>query len=268
MNITGFKIHLVVGKFQVVRCPGFWIESERHAPLTRGGITLPDPKGRLFQSIQEGEPVNISLGYRNQAPAEWKGTVAWLRPGTGKDQVEIGVVGNDLPLTATRLTQAFENEAPEAIVRWAIIEAGLTPGRIESPGVIFPRCVVSDIPVWQVARQCCHTCTRAFGLDMREWALWMGADKTVNWGPFDEPGQVPVIASGANLIQHSPDSEAVMFNQVETFLLPAMRHSMRFRLTDARRGVDGTFRAVKVRHSMQETKIRTFLLYGEDHEQY
>ena len=262
--LSGIRTHIILPGKEIFRCPRCWIESVRHRPLTRYGITLPDPKGEYYRSIEKGAAVEIRLGYRNEAPAIWKGSVSRIRSGLTKDQIEVVVVGVEAPLTETIITQAFENETPETIIKWAIGQAGMTPGRIDVPGVVFPRFVASSIPVWQVARQCATVCSRAFGMDMTRWALWMDASGAVNWGDFEEDGEVPVIATAEGLIAHLPDKNASGLNRVETFLLSGFRHSRLFRLKDWRREIDDTFRALRVRNEVTTTRARTHIWYGEE----
>lgn len=250
-----------------MRSPRVWIESARHKPLSRAGITLPDPKGDLYRSILVDEQAEIRLGYKNEIPAIWKGTVAWKKHGN-KDQIEVGIVGEEKPLAETLITMSWENETPEAIVRYAISQSGLPVGQIDSPGVTFPRFAASNIPVWQVARQCEHTCRKSFDLDMSKWALWRGLDGKVNWGDFDEPGDVPVIKTAAGLIRHMPASDAKALSMVETFLLAGFMHSMKFSLVDTRRGIDEQFRALRVRHEVKDLSVRTFIWYGEEYGQF
>lgn len=267
--ITGIRTHIFIDGQEVLRCPRCWIESIRHRPLTRAGITLPDPKGELYRSIKNDQFVDIHLGYRNGGPAIWKGLVSWKRWGTTKDQIEVGVAGRcETSLCSIPVVQAWENETPETIVKWSIGQAGLTAGRIDSPGVTIPRYVASSIPVWQVARQCAHTCQRSFDIDMSRWALWMGAGGKVNWGDFDEAGDTPVIATGAGLIKHLPAADTKSLNMVETFLLAGFTHSRKIRLIDTRRGIDDEFRALSVRHEIRERSTRTFISYGEEYEKY
>jgi len=265
--ITGIRTHISIGGLEIMRTPHVWIECERHSPLSRAGITLADPKGEYYRSVGLNYPVRIRIGYRDEEPAVWKGSVSRKEPGT-KDQIEIRAVGQDLALT-TNIIQSWANETPEAIIGWAVGQAGLPTGQIDSPGVTFPWFTARNIPVWQVARQCAHTCQRAFGLDMSRWALWMGASGKVNWGDFDEPGDVPVIASGAGLIKHMPaNGTGALLSMVETFLLAGFRHSRKFRLIDNRRGIDDEFRALRVRHDITDRAVRTFIWYGEEHEKY
>ena len=265
--ISGVRTHIFIDGIEIIRAPHVCIESERDLPLSLAEVTLPDPQGEYFKSIKIGGDVDIRLGYRNEEPAVWKGTVLSRRPGTN-DQVLINAVGEDLPLSVTHITQSWENETPEAIIKWAIGEAGMGVGRIDSPGVVFPRFTASCIPVWQVARQCAHTCQKAFGIDMSKWALWMGKDGNINWGDFDEQGDVPEIETGAGLIKHSPDNGTRALNMVETFLIAGLRHSLKFRLVDTRRGIDNEFRALRVKHEIKDRSVRTFIWYGTEYEKF
>jgi hypothetical protein len=265
--ITGLRTHIFIGSIEVLRAPGVFMHFERHVPLSRVGITLPDPAGELYKEINNGDNVEVRLGYRDEDPDIWTGSVSYKRPGT-RDQIVVNAVGEELPLSTTFITQSWENETPEAIIKWAIGQAGMEAGAIDSPGVVFPRFVAACAPVWQVACQCAHTCQKAFGIDMSKWALWMGADGKIYWGDFDEPGDTPVIETGAGLIKHSPDGGDLSWSTVETFLTAGFRHSMKFRLVDTRRDIDDEFRALQVRHEVKERSVRTFIRYGEENEKF
>jgi hypothetical protein len=99
---------------------------------------------------------------------------------------------------------------------------------------------------------------------MSRWALWLG-DDGVNWGDFDEPGQVPVVATGAGLIRHLPGGGAYGRSVVVTFLIPYFAANMAFRLRDQRRGVDSLFRAQTVIHSITPDMARTCIEYGDEY---
>lgn len=260
MEISGIRIDITIGSHEVYRAPLWWIESLRGYPLGRFGVTLPDPKGELYRSIKLGDPLTCLVGYRNQVPVEWTGTVADLFPGESSDQLEVRAVDGALPLTKTRIVQAWENETPEAIVAWCIRQTGLPVGRVDSTGMVLPRFVAANPPVWQATRQAAHSCQTAFALDMSEWALWLGAGG-VNWGDFDEPGDVPVIATQGGLISHEPAVKGSARPVIETFLLADLMHSRRIHLQDDYRGIDTTLRAQRVRHEGTPDRCRTFIWY-------
>lgn len=270
--ISGIRTHIFIGDMEVLRCPRCRVESIRHRPLSRAVVTLPDPDGKLYISFSRGQEIEIRSGYRDEKPASWKGLVSYTKYGTTKDQIEVAAERkSEKPLSTVCITQAWENETPEAIIKYAISQAGLSPGKIDSPGVIFPRYAASTIPVWQVARQCAHTCQRAFDIDMSKWAFWLGQDGKVNWGDFAEPASaagVPVIATGAGLIRHLPSQKSKELNMVETFLLPGFMHSMKFHLKDTRRGIDAEFRALQVVHEIMPNSARTYISYGVEYEEY
>ena len=272
--ISGIRTHIFIGDMEILRCPRCRIESIRHRPLSRAALTLPDPDGKLYVSIIPDQEIEIRSGYRDEDPVSWKGLVTYIKYGTTKDQLQVVAVGkNEKLLSSVFISQAWENETPEAIIKYAVSKAGLSCGRIDSPGVIIPRYCAATIPVWQVSRQCAHTCQKSFDIDMSKWALWLGQDDKVNWGDFDEPAVsagVPVIATGAGLIRHLPSQAQAQkeLNMVETFLLPGFMHSMQFHLIDTRRGIDDTFRALQIAHEILPNSARTYISYGNEYEKY
>lgn len=267
--IDGIRTYVIVNGREYPRAPRVWLNSVRHAPLCRAGLTLPDPDGTEMRRLAAGQAVELHMGYRGVEPAVWKGTVEWVRPGT-TDQVEIGTVGPEAILARTRITQAYLEETPEAILRHALRATGLPLGKIDAPGVVLPRFAASNETIWALAEKLELSCMQAFGLDMSRWTLWVDGAGNACWGDFDDPSQtvIPGIASGSNLIEHAPATDAAALGMVETFLMPGLMHSQCFRLRDIRRGVDDIFRALRVWHETSGTSARTFVWYGEEHGQY
>lgn len=260
MELTGLHIDITIGSYQVYRAPSWCIESQRGNPLGRAAVTLPDPDGELFQAITVGDPITIEIGYRDQDPVTWSGSVADVAPGDTPDQLEVRAVDGALTLTATRVVQAWENETPEAIVAWAIRQTGLTVGTIDPTGIVIPRFVASNTPVWQLVRQVMESCQRSFGLDMTGRALWLGSNG-VNWSAGDEPGSVPLIASQDGLLDHQPATAANTSPMIETWLLPDLSHSRGIHLQDDRRNMDKLLRAQRVRHEATPDRARTYIWY-------
>lgn len=260
MEISGIRLDIAIGELDIYRAPGWYIDSVRGYPLGTAGIILPDPLGELHRTIKVGDSVTIEVGYRNQVPVAWSGTVSRLCPGNTPDQLEVHAVNQALPLTTTRIVQSWENETAEAIVAWALARTGLPTAAINSAGITIPRFVASNTPVWQLVQQVMDTCHRQFGLDMAKWALWLGASG-VNWGDLDEPGDTPLIATADNLIDHQPATSDQALSMIETFLLPDLMHSRRIHLQDDRRGIDTTFRAQRVCHRGTPDTARTFIWY-------
>jgi hypothetical protein len=263
-ELSGLRIDIAVGALEVFRSPRWWIESLRHVPTGRAGVTLPDPKGELFRSIKVGDPVVIDLGIRNEVPVYWRGTVSSRFPGETKDQLELRATDAAQVLVTTRIKQAWENETPEALISWVIRECGLPVGRIGATGMVLPRISASNIPVWQLVQQVKQSCAAAFGLDMSRWALWLGKDG-VNWGDFDEPGATVAIASSDNLIDHQPVDWRSGMGMIETELEAGLTHSRLISLQDDRRVIQEVHRALRVRHEGTPEKVRTFVWYGVEH---
>ena len=267
--IDGVNTGAIVAGREYWRLPAFWQESARRMPLTRGSLTLPDPRGEEMQRIKKGDSATLITGYRGGESSLWSAEVSWVRPGT-RHQVEVGLVGADALLSRSRFTEAWMNEPPETILQSVLSRAGAATGRLDSTGVELPRFAVSNENVWQIAEKLELSCQKAFGLDMSARALWMDDAGQAHWGDFADPGQrdIPGVLTGGNLITHNPATDAAGFGEVETFLLPGLRHSQQFRLQDMYRNVSGLFRAQKVRHQGDGNKVRTHIWYGPERSRY
>lgn len=260
--IAGVRLHIEVGGAIVQRCPRLTLLSRRHAPLSCAAVHLPDPDGSLAGAFAVGDAVRVEYGYRGGASGVWTGTVRGsLR--VNRDQLCLLADGPDRALLTTRIRECYADESSEAIVRHLLGHTGLTIADVEIPAETIGRFPVANIPAWQAVRQLLHTLERAHGHDMRNTALWLGADG-LRLGDLDEPGDVPVIATGDNLIRHQPSDTQKGLHTVETFLLPGLTHSRRFRLTDTRLGLDATHRALEVRHVIEPNRVRTFVGYGRE----
>jgi len=267
-EIDGILTRAVITGREYLRLPRYWLSSVRHAPLTRAGLVLADPAGEEIRRIRAGDAASLVFGYRNGTPAAWSGTVEWVRPGTA-DQTDIGLVGREKGF-GTRFIQAWVDESPEAILRLALARADIEAGRLDSPGVILPRFSVAGETLWALAEKLELSCQRGHGIDASAWCLWMDARGRAHWGDFDDPDQatVYVVATGNNLISHTPATDEAGLSEVETWLLPGLMHSQAFRLVDTRRGVNDLFRALSVRHEGDAGRARTFIQYGSEHGRY
>lgn len=264
MNINGVRTHIIIGELEVLRCPRLEIRSVRRAPMWSFEITLPDPMGEIYQTVSLGDAVNMGIGYRDAAATKWTGTVHAVRPGN-KDQIILSGVGqNDELLNTTIVCQSWENETPEAIVKYAAGLTGLEIAQIDSIGMVIPRFVASTIPAWQLVRQVNETCQRAFDLDMSAWKFWLGPDG-LHWGDHDQDGTYPTIATGAGLIKHLPADNPAALSEVETFLLPGLMHSRVFGLVDNKRAINDQYRALEVRHIIEAVSARTHISYGVEY---
>ncbi len=267
--VTGTRFAVQVGSVTALRVPRFWIRSERHAPLVRAGITLPDPEGTLYAAISTGDAVSVNYGYRDQDATTWQGTVRWVRHGS-KDQLEIGAVGLESALADVQIVQHWRNETPEAIMQQCLSKCGLSAGTIDAPGITLPHFQASSKPVWEIAQALERTIQRATGQDMSKWTLFAGSDGLVHWGDQDDPAQtsVPVISTGAGLIKHMPAADKAGLSRIVTWLIPGFQASQLFELNDKRRGVSGQFRAQKVEHLHEQQATRTIIFYGEEYDQH
>ena len=267
--VTGTRIIVQVGSVQALRAPRCWIRSQRHTPLTRAGITLPDPDGSIYRAVAKGDAVTISYGYRDQDPATYSGTVRWVRHGS-KDQVEVGAACTAAPLTDVKIVRHWRNEPAEAILENCLRQAGLTVGRIDAPGFVLPHFQASSTPTWSIAQALERSVQRSTGKDMSTWTLFTGSDKAINWGDFEDPAQetIPVIGTGSGLIRHMPAQDKAGLSRIETWLIPGFQASHLVELNDVRRGVFGQYRAQIVEHRHEQQATRTMIHFGEEHDQH
>lgn len=260
--IAGIRLHVEIGGAIIPRCPHLVINSVRHFPLDTATIEIPDADAEVAGLLQTGDPVRIEYGYRGGASATWEGTLRGLRR-VSRDQVRLQMDSKALPLATTLVRECYADESSMAIARHLLGQTGLPIAKIVIPDEIVPRFPVSNVPVWQAVAQLLGSLEIAYGHDMRRTALWLGADG-LNLGDFDEAGDVPVIATGENLIRHLPAQMRNDLHSVETALLPGMSHSRLFRLTDTRLDVDQTFRALDVCNKITPREIKTKIRYGRE----
>lgn len=259
MQINGLRTRISIGGSDVLRAPRVVIVSERHAPMDTAEIELPEIGA---PGIATGAAVEIAFGYRDAAADTWRGTVASVARGEKNNQLLVRCRSLAWPLSATRVTQAWEDETPEAIVAWAVRQSGLAPAALDSPGITLPRFAASRATVWQVALQAAHSAQRGFGLDMRAWALWLDADG-VHWGDHDAPGGVLAIPDG--LVRHTPDASdsGRALALLKCLLLPGLRHSRRVAFNPGTGDIQ--VRALRVEHRIELRRARTFIHYGREY---
>lgn len=271
-SITGLQLHITINGMVVERCPQCLITFDRYTVTSYGMIDVPDPDGSFMRLIKPGQSVTVRFGYRGQAAREWKGLVDGWQPGAGmnRDQITVQVLGPEwVPFMNTRITESFLEESADVLARLLLAKTGYPLGTIDLPAVAIHRFTLCDVPVWQAMEQLARSCGTAHGQDMSRHALWLDDDGAIQYGPHDDDADSqPVIATGAGLIAHYPAQSPKARGSVETFLLPAMRDGRTFRLQDARRGVDGVLRAVRVEHRIEQNKARTWLRYGGEHERF
>lgn len=264
MKSSGIRTHIIIKDYEVLRCPYVRIKSGRLYPLSSADIILNDADRKVSTTIKKGDNALIKFSYRDQEATDWMGTVTSILPGNTKDQTLLVCTGIELPLSTTCITESWENETPEAIVKYSLETAGFKINRIDSPGINFDRFVASNIPVWQVVKQAAYTCEKSYNINMQKWALWIGKDGA-NWGDFDESCNIPIIQTGHGLIKHMRANGKYNYSIIETFLMPDFKSSMIFRIIDKYRKVKEYNRALHVCHSITDTKARTHIVYGGEH---
>ncbi|WP_297047336.1 hypothetical protein [uncultured Desulfovibrio sp.] len=267
--IEGLNIRCNVGPLEILRSPRIELVSRRRAVVSRARIVIPDPEGVARAALALGQQVTLRFGYRGEANfwQEWEGSVAEIgQPGAdaeAADAITVQAVGLEKALTTTLVKDSFYGEPAAAVARRLLSATGLPVGAVEIPGDVLPYQVFSNVPVARAIKQLANTLTRAFGYDMSRHALWLGASG-LTWSAGDEPGAAYAITTCENLIANTPPETSDGVGVVTSVLLPGLTHSRLVHITDTRRGLNITARALDVVHSLAEGGNTTIVTYGKD----
>lgn len=258
MTITGLDLNLTVGSFTVNRLPWALLTLERGAVAGRCAIELPDPRGAVAAGLSEGDPVNLFFGYRGGPGQSWSGRITEIK--ARKDQALVTAKSAELAFIETEVIECFHNENAKTVVTRLMALAGVAPGRLEGPDEVIPHLIFNGFPVWRCFRILNETLERVYELDLSACPFWIDENGLGQWGDFDEPGPVPVLASGDNLIKHDPKNGDE--GRATALLHPGLNHSRLFTVRDFRRSLELTKRALSVTHQLGERGNLTTVTYG------
>lgn len=267
--IEGLNIRCNVGPLEILRSPLIELVSRRRAVVTRARIVIPDPEGEARATLAVGQPVALRFGYRGEVNfwQEWEGTVAEIgQPASdaeSADALTIQAVGLEKALTTTLVRESFYREPAATVAKRILAATGLPVGSVDVPGDILPYQVFSNVPVARAIKQLANTLTRSFGHDLSRHALWLGASG-LTWSAGDEPGAAYAISTCENLIANTPPETSDGIGVATSVLLPGLTHSRLVHITDSRRGLDITARALDVVHTLAEGGNSTTVTYGKD----
>ena len=258
-----------MGPAQILRSPLIELVSRRGAVVSRAKIAIPDPEGQVRARLAVGQPVTLRFGYRGEANywQEWEGTIENIgqpeADAEDADAITVQAVGLEKALATSMVRESFYREPADAVAKRLLAATGLPVGGVDVPGDILPYQVFSNIPVARAIKQLSTTLTRSFGRDMSRHALWLGASG-LTWSAGDEPGAAYAISTCENLIANTPPETPGGIGVATSVLLPGLTHSRLVHITDTRRGLDITARALDVVHSLREGGNSTTVTYGKD----
>lgn len=267
--IEGLNLRCNVGPAQILRSPFIELVSRRSAVVSRATIAIPDPEGEMRARLGIGQAVALRFGYRGEANywQEWQGTVENIgQPGADAgdaDAITVMAVGQEKALTTTTVKESFYREPADAVAKRLLAATGLAVGSVDVPQDILPYQVFSGVSVARAIRQLSATLERSFGHDMASHAVWLGASG-LTWSAGDEPGPAYGISSCETLISHEPPATPDGVGVVVSVLQPGLTHSRLVHITDTRRGLDFTARALSVVHTLKEGGNMTTITYGKD----
>jgi hypothetical protein len=265
---SAVKATIEIGGLIFNRYVSLTIDSERHSPLKNLSLVFQDGDRLIYRSINENDSVSVSIEVIGCQPGYFHGTVLGIEKGNTKDQIKINAVCYAKRLFESKLVQTWSNETPESIIQYAIINACMTPGYIEQTGIVFPHFTARNSNIPEIVRNCEYTLQNSFDIDVSNYALFLDSTGAVNWGDTYDDSQTFDVDSSVNLIRHSIETTPFNHSVIETFLTPSMLHSMPIVVSDSGRNIIEIVRALKVKHSIENNKYRTFISYGREFEKF
>lgn len=260
--IEGVNIRCTVGPFEVLRSPRIVLCLRRRAVASTCEVDIPDPDGAVQTGLAKKQKVRVRFGHRGEGGTwhDWSGTVRDFQP-VGPDTMRVFAVGREQALIDTKITQAMHGEPADVVARRLLGSTGLPVAGISIPAENFPHIVFSNVTVARAIKQLAGSLERSFGHDLSRHAVWLG-EAGLYWSDGDEPGDVFVVETAANLITNSPNPGGMSY-AVST-VLPGLTHSRLVRIRDTRRGFSETVRAQEVVHSLGVDGNTTTIGYGYD----
>lgn len=260
--IEGINIRCNVGSVEVLRSPRIVLTLRRKAVVSTCELDIPDPDGSVQGGLEKKQKVSIRFGHRGDGGTwhEWEGTVKDFMV-AGPDAIRVYAVGLEQALIDTKITEAMHGEPADVVAKRILSSSGLPVADVKIPSETFPHIVFSNVTVARAIKQLSGTLERSFGHDLSKHAVWLG-ESGLYWSDEDEPGDVFVIESAANLISNSPNPAGMSY-AVST-VLPGLTASRKVRIHDSRRGFNELVRAEEVVHTLTEGGNTTTIGYGQD----
>lgn len=260
--IEGINIRCNVGGVEVLRSPRIVLSLRRRAVVSTCEVDIPDADASVQAALAQKQAVKVRFGHRGDGGTwhEWAGTVKDFQP-AGPDAVRVFAVGLEQALIDTTVTEAMHGEPADVVARRVLASTGLPVAGISIPAETFPHIVFSRVPVARAIKQLASSLERSWGHDLSKHAVWLGA-AGLYWSDGDEPGDVFVVETAANLITNSPNPAGMSY-AVST-ILPGLTASRRVRIRDTRRGFSGLVRAEEVIHTLGAGGNTTTIGYGYD----
>lgn len=260
--IEGINIRCNVGGVEVLRSPRIVLSLRRRAVVSTCEVDIPDADASVQAALAQKQAVKVRFGHRGEGGTwhEWAGTVKDFQP-AGPDAVRVFAVGLEQALIDTTVTEAMHGEPADVVARRILASTGLPVAGISIPAETFPHIVFSRVTVARAIKQLASSLERSWGHDLSKHAVWLGA-AGLYWSDGDEPGDVFVVETAANLITNSPNPAGMSY-AVST-ILPGLTASRRVRIRDSRRGFSGLVRAEEVIHTLGADGNTTTIGYGYD----
>ena len=260
--IEGINVRCTVGGVEVLRSPRIVLTLHRRSVVSTCEVDIPDADGSVQAGLAKKQAIRVRFGHRGEGGTwhDWSGTLKDFQPARA-DTIRVFAVGREQALIDTTVTEAMHGEPADVVARRLLAQTGLPVAGISIPAETFPHIVFSGVTVARAIKQLAASLERSWGHDLSRHAVWLG-EAGLYWSDGDEPGDVFVVESAANLISHSPNPAGMSY-AVST-ILPGLTHSRKVRIRDTRRNFSELVRAEEVIHTLGADGNTTTIGYGQD----
>jgi hypothetical protein len=236
--------------FKIQRTPKFSLyKAMRCVPVAK--LTMQDTDFEIY-SKAEGA-IKITFGWRDGVCTAFDGIIT-SKDTTGAEISEITAIGkHDFALASTFVTESYNDEEPEVIIRRLASLAGVNAGKIDVPGEPIPHIIFDNVPVWRALSQLrimlIRNGTAADTLDYRV------RDGELIWGDMAS-GYKHRAAVKENIITHKTRERLI-----ELPLTPNIEPGDMLDIYDPRKGITGERLITSVLHSYEGEETRSWVTY-------
>lgn len=217
-----------IGPWDINRIIGFDVTSSCINPVDIAEIRIPIDD--TVSAITKGMTVDIYQGYKEKGIWQlFSGTVVDV----SKQQVITLYCKDRMKnLLGTKIIKAFTNVSPQEIVKFALMQAGITTFKLSSKQLARRHSFIANgINVVQVIK----LVNKTWGLD---WEYYFDPEGDFYYGPWEESEryhageEIIVFEYGQNIVDLKPSDDGT--GELRTIAVPFLRHSQIIKIVDRR----------------------------------
>lgn len=254
LEFTAPIYNIEIGEYNINKLVSMDVISSRINPCSLVRIYI-DCLNSDYQNFQKGDPVNISLGYKEYGL--WNVFNGFVIDVSRQRVIEI-FTKDSMYLLEKPITITFRNVTPQEIISYCLQQAGINQFILSSDTLPKKHCFIcKNMLIIDIIKMI----NRSWNLT--DWAFYFEPEGTFYWGPWQESaryqqGTITVFEYGKNIVKLIPSDQEL--GVLETLLVPFVRHSTIIEINDPkywRRDV--TARVDRIRHRIEQNKARTFI---------